>query len=177
MVNREFSGNVGAEGVRASAGVGVSGIRESDSVRVEAIRRMEQHSLKQLAKCDNASGTSLTRLWLTVVGGVDLLGIGWALCNGSAQLLAANRTPQEILRCGDGLELNSHRVACTSRGFGQPLHGAVQQATTAGVVQKSESPDIALIVRCANGKGSLTVWVRPVTAFSRGPTSKPVLLC
>src|SRR5215472_12961977 len=52
---------------------------------------------------------------------LDLLGIGLLVSSGSARLLAANQVGEQILRSGDGLEVNAESILSTVPGCGPSL--------------------------------------------------------
>lgn len=105
-------------------------------------------------------------LWRAGMQALELLGIGWLVCDADGRVLGANRIASRILETRDGLRLNSKGALATTRGRPDLLAEAVQRAAMGSVSKKQKNRGTALTVSRTLGKGSLALWVRPVGATS-----------
>jgi DNA-binding CsgD family transcriptional regulator len=98
---------------------------------------------------------------------LDSLNLGVAVTNGSRQLLLANRTAEQILATGDGLEVTSHGVLATLKRSCTPTLGAViQRIAQGGLSGDPPSNDAVLAVHRPSGKRPLTLLVRAAHGMS-----------
>lgn len=97
--------------------------------------------------------------FLLTVEILDLLNIGFVVCNASGQVLVANRTAEEKMRKRDGLQLNSEGELCAKRRCRQPGR-ARRHATRITPSDEFGSGDAVFAVQRASGKRALTVLVR-----------------
>jgi DNA-binding CsgD family transcriptional regulator len=108
----------------------------------------------------------VTHLWWAGMEALELLGIGWLVCDAAGRLLGANQIGDRILRARDGLHLNSGGVRCVTRRCNALLADAVRRASNASVTDEQEDYGAALLVRRAAGKRAFTLLVRPVRAMT-----------
>ncbi len=108
----------------------------------------------------------LPRLWRAGMETLEVLGIGWLLCDAGGRPLGANQIADRIVRARDGLRLNSGSVHCVTRRCSAQLAEAVRRASKASVTQEQEDHGAALLVRRATGKRAFTLLVRPVRAMT-----------
>jgi DNA-binding CsgD family transcriptional regulator len=94
-------------------------------------------------------------LWEASIGALDLLGIGLAICDPLARMLAANSTAAQILLDRDVLQLSEIGELC---GVAKD---APNIATVIGRVLDTKNSGQALLMPRVSGRRALTVFVRP----------------
>ncbi len=104
-------------------------------------------------------------------GALDLLNIGVVVCGSSGELLVANDTAQEILRAGDGLELDSQGVLCATYQSDSSLSELIKEVATSARNGASHDADSAFAVRRPSGKRALTLFVRAVNRKTETPAA------
>ena len=109
---------------------------------------------------------------------LDSLNLGVAVTNSSCQLLLANRTAEQILATGDGLEVTALGVLGTLKRSCNPTLGAViQQVAQSGQSGNPSLKDAVLAVQRPSGKRPLTLLVRAARgSSSEGDAFRPVLV-
>lgn len=86
---------------------------------------------------------------------LDLLGIGLAICESSAHVLAANATARQILLDNDALQLSETGQLGTVVKDAPSVSGVIERVIDAEVAGE------ALLIPRASGRCALTVFVRP----------------
>jgi DNA-binding CsgD family transcriptional regulator len=100
---------------------------------------------------------------------LELLHVGLAVTNASAQVLMANRTAEQILAARDGLELTARGTVRTVRESDPGLQEVIE--TVAAGARKGEARHAMLAIQRPSGKRPLTLLVRP----ARGAAVEPDL--
>ena len=136
---------------------------------------------KAVAEINHGLGYSHARPSELVAAGLealDSLNLGVAVTNGSRQLLLANRTAEQILATGDGLEVTSQGLLATlKRSCNPSLSVVIQQAAQGGLSGNTSSKDAVLAVQRPSGKRPLTLLVRAVRGMSSEMDGfRPVLI-
>src|ERR1700746_567996 len=99
-----------------------------------------------------------TELCLASMQALELLGLGWLVCDSSCRVVGANHVASRILRMQDGMVLNSDGVVNLKRECAETLSDVVQQATRASASPQPTGPYRALLlVKRKTGKRSFTV--------------------
>jgi DNA-binding CsgD family transcriptional regulator len=113
----------------------------------------------------HATDQELTDLWWASMEALEVLGIGWLVCDSGGRLLGTNQVARRVLQAGDGLKLKSECVSCAIPACAELLAEALRRAAGATAsVEKSDG--FAVIVRRVSGKRALTLSVHPVGAMS-----------
>ena len=112
----------------------------------------------------------LNQLWYAGMQALEVLGIGWLVCDATGHVLSANSIASRILRTRDGLEVNTNGALCATRGCSEQLAQAVQRAATDSVMEEQQDRRGSLIVRRAGDKRAYALLVRPVEAMSTSET-------
>lgn len=86
---------------------------------------------------------------------LDLLGIGLAVCESSARMLAANTTARQILMDNDALQLSETGELCTVVKDAPSMTNVIERVIDAGIAGE------ALLIPRISGRRALTVFVRP----------------
>jgi DNA-binding CsgD family transcriptional regulator len=107
-----------------------------------------------------------TRSLLAGLEALDLLHIGWLVCDAAGRVLDTNRTADDILKTRDGLELNPNGALCALHGCSQPLDKAVQRAARATRSMERARRNVVLTVQRICGKRGLTLFIRSVPGVS-----------
>jgi DNA-binding CsgD family transcriptional regulator len=106
----------------------------------------------------------VARLWYAGMQALEVLGIGWLVCDAEGRVMSADPIASRILKAQDGLRLNSDGVPCATRGGRELVVEAVQRAARASLIEVQEDHRVALIVRRATGKRAFALLVRPIRA-------------
>jgi len=108
---------------------------------------------------------------------LDLLGIGWLVCDSNRRVVGANRIANRILTTQDGIRLNSDGVLHLTRGGSEILSDAVQQAARAGArLQGTKRHHSLLLAKRDTGKRAFTLVVRSVQSSSAKHCRPPLAL-
>jgi DNA-binding CsgD family transcriptional regulator len=116
--------------------------------------RESKHSRVGHAAVDDFHTALIRGLWNTSMAALELLGIGLAICEPSARLLAANGTAEQILLDRDALQLNKAGELCAV------VKDAMSMATIVDRVLTTEAHSEALLVPRTSGGRAITVFVR-----------------
>ena len=108
----------------------------------------------------------MSDLWRTGMEALELLGIGWLVCDSAGRVRGANRVANRILATRDGLRLNSDGVLSATRGRKGLLADAVQQTIRASETKEQKREASFFIVRRGIGKRAFTLLMRSVAAVS-----------
>jgi DNA-binding CsgD family transcriptional regulator len=108
----------------------------------------------------------MSDLWRTGMEALELLGIGWLVCDSAGQVRGANRVANRILATRDGLGLNSDGVLSATQGRKELLADAVQQTIRASETKEQNREHSLFIVGRGTGKRSFTLLMRSVAAVS-----------
>jgi DNA-binding CsgD family transcriptional regulator len=107
---------------------------------------------------------------------LDLLNVGLAVTNAAGLLLMANRSFEQLLAMGDGLELTAGGVLAVQAGRGPALSEILQRASAAEAPKPSRVETIVAVTR-SSGNRPLTLQVRPVkTGLTRDRADTPAVL-
>jgi DNA-binding CsgD family transcriptional regulator len=134
------------------------------------IPQESKHSNVGVAAVDVSRAAQIRGLWNVSMEALDLLGIGLAICEPSARLLAANSTAEQILLDRDALQLNETGELCAV------AKDAPIMATVIGQVLATEACGGALLVPRASGGRAMTVFVRSGEAKRGGARCRQALL-
>jgi DNA-binding CsgD family transcriptional regulator len=149
---------------------GVSEPTGGRQASAEGARTVPKRGDETIAETNHWLGQSHGRPSELVAAGLealDSLNLGVAITNGSRQLLLANRTAEQILATGDGLEVTSQGVLGTlKRSCNPPLSAVIQRAAQGGLSVDPSSKDAVLAVQRPSGKRPLTLLVRAVQGMS-----------
>lgn len=134
-------------GARESTG-GCQHVQQSAQARA----RQEGRSGEELVHLREYSPTLLE----AVLKVLDLLNVGVAMTSLSGQLLVANRTAEQILAAGDGLELSPFGELYTPRESCSPsLSALMKRAAEASLLGTPRPADRVLTVQRSSGKKPL----------------------
>jgi DNA-binding CsgD family transcriptional regulator len=137
----------------------------------DALLLMERQSNPEIIdRLDSGTTIDAPDLLLTLEI-LDLLSIGFVVCNVSGQMLTANRTAKERIQRRDGLQVNSKGELCARRRCAQS--GRVRlEATRITTSNEFRSGDSVFAVPRGSGKRALTVLVRSYRSKSKLPPSE-----
>lgn len=108
---------------------------------------------------------------------LDLLNVGLAVTNAAGLLLMANRSFQQLLAMGDGLELAADGVLAVQAGRGPDLSEILRRASDDSKASKPSRAETIVAVTRSSGKRPLTLQVRPVKAgLTRDRADTPAAL-
>jgi DNA-binding CsgD family transcriptional regulator len=108
----------------------------------------------------------MSDLWRTGMEALELLGIGWLVCDSAGRVRSANRVANRILATRDGLRLNSDGVLSATRGRKGLVADAVQRTIRASETTEQNREASFFIVRRGIGKRAFTLLMRSVAAVS-----------
>jgi DNA-binding CsgD family transcriptional regulator len=137
------------------------------------IVRLEGKRAAMYSSMHHTTDQDLTRLWHAGMQALEVLGIGWLLCDAEGRVMSADPIASRILKARDGLRLNSDGVPCTTRGCSGLLAEAVQRAAGASLTEAQEDHRAPLIVRRAPGKRALALLVRAIRAKATSENGAP----
>jgi len=100
----------------------------------------------------------LTPIWSAGISALEILGIGWLVCDCSGRLLHANETASRIFKARFGVwRTLDGRLWCT--GSNEPLITAIRKATDSQASNSNDHSDILFLQR-TNDRNALTLLVR-----------------
>jgi DNA-binding CsgD family transcriptional regulator len=138
------------------------------------IVRPERERAAMYSSMHHTTDQDLTRWWHAGMQALEVLGIGWLLCDAEGRVMSADPIASRILKARDGLRLNSDGVPCATRGCSERVAEAVQRAARASWMEgQQEDHRAALIVRRAPGQRALALLVRPIRAQGTSENSQP----
>lgn len=106
-------------------------------------------------------GLDPTRVLLAELEALDLLGIGWLVCDSRGRVVATDRRAKHILESQDGLELDSERVLRATEPTTNSIQRIVRRAASARSISASTQTSATLVPRLSD-KRPFTVLVRGV---------------
>jgi len=130
-----------------------------------------KNDTREIVSAGPSSEESATRMLLAGLEAMDLLGVGFIVCNVFGQVLVANQSAEQFFASRDGLELNSDGVLCAVQPCHPPVEELVQRAASAVLDKEIANKDAALSVPRGSNKRPLTLLVRSVTSSSKTVSS------
>jgi len=122
-------------------------------------------------------GLDPSRVLLAGLEALDVLGIGWLVSDSTARAVAINNTAKDILEKGDGLELDSKCILQETQPGKNSILRMVRRATAPRRRTSIGTDTSASLVQRHSGKGSFTVFVRPVRrTMGPGGSRRPLAL-
>jgi len=103
-----------------------------------------------------------TILFQVTLEAIDLVGIGWLVCDVTGRVLRTNRRAAAILRTRDGLELDAYGVLSAPHGCSESFDEGLQHAARAPLPMLGGKSDIGLAVHRAGSKPCLRLLVRSI---------------
>jgi len=108
----------------------------------------------------------VSQLWHAGMQALEVIGIGWLLCDRTGGVLDANSIASKILGTEHKARLNYDGPPGTPQGCRALVADAVRQAASASRMEEQESQHAAFIVRRVHGNRAIALWVRPVRTVS-----------
>jgi DNA-binding CsgD family transcriptional regulator len=102
-----------------------------------------------------------TILFQVMLEAIDLIGIGWLVCDVTGRVLSTNRRAAAILRARDGLELDANGVLSAPHGC-ESFDEGLQHAAREPLPMLGGKSDIGLAVHRAGSKPCLRLLVRSI---------------
>jgi DNA-binding CsgD family transcriptional regulator len=93
---------------------------------------------------------------------IDLIGIGWLVCDVTGRVLSTNRRAAAILRARDGLELDANGALSAAHGCSESFDEGLQHAAREPLPMLGGKSDIGLAVHRAGSKPCLRLLVRSI---------------
>jgi len=112
-------------------------------------------------------GLNPSRVLLAGLEALDVLGIGWLVCDSTGHVVAINNTAKDILENGDGLELDSKGVLQETQPGKYSILRMVRR-TTAPRRRTSIGADTSCLVQRHSDKRPVAAFVRPVRQQTMG---------
>lgn len=122
------------------------------------------------------SSADINSLWSAILHAFDSLGIGLAICDTSAKLLAGNATAQRTLANADALQLSESGELHTVARNAPVLAEAVKWVQLTGSKDKVPSQGKALLIPRKSGGRPMTVFLRRVGAGEAQPASAQIVV-
>jgi DNA-binding CsgD family transcriptional regulator len=121
-------------------------------------------------------GLDPSRVLLAGLEALDVLGIGWLVSDSTGRAVAINNTAKDILEKGDGLELDSKGILQERQPGKNSILRMVRRATAPRRRTSIGTDTSATLVQRHSGKGSFTVFVRPVRTMGPGGSRRSLAL-
>lgn len=118
----------------------------------------------------------VSNLWSAISHAFDSLGIGLAICDTAAKLLAGNATADRTLEQGDALQLSESGELRTVARNAPVLAEAIRRLQQAGAKGRLPSHSKALLIPRKSGGRPMTVLLRRVDAGLSEATSTQVVV-
>jgi DNA-binding CsgD family transcriptional regulator len=103
-----------------------------------------------------------TILFQVMLEAIELIGIGWLVCDVTGRVLRTNPRAAAILRARDGLELDASGALTAPHGCSESLDEGLQQAARAPLPILGGKSDIGLAVHRVGSKPCLRLLVRSI---------------
>lgn len=142
-----------------------------------ALERLESTYTQALVGALTArSSADINSLWSAILNAFDSLGIGLAICDTAAKLLAGNPTADRTLEQGDALQLSESGELRTVGRNAPVLAEAIKRLQQAGAKDRLPSQGKALLIPRKSGGRPMTVLLRRVDAGLSQATSTQVVV-
>jgi DNA-binding CsgD family transcriptional regulator len=143
-----------------------------------ALERLESTYTQALVGAWTArSSADINSLWSAILNAFDSLGIGLAICDTAAKLLAGNPTADRTLEQGDALQLSESGELRTVARNAPVLAEAIKRLQQAGAKDRVRSQSKALLIPRKSGGRPMTVLLRRVdTGLSPGSSTQVVVM-
>lgn len=123
------------------------------------------------------SSADINSLWSAILNAFDLLGIGLAICDTAAKLLAGNPTADRTLEQGDALQLSESGELHTVARNAPVLAEAIKRLQQVGAKDRPRSQGKAVLIPRKSGGRPMTVLLRRVdTGLSQGASTQVVVM-
>jgi DNA-binding CsgD family transcriptional regulator len=143
----------------------------------DILSRWEDPSMLALAGAVNPSRSAETsNLWTATFHALDFLGIGLAVCDASAVVLATNATAEKILNTGDALQISESGELCTTARSAPALGDALKRLEQADGKRRPASRANAFLIPRKSGARAITVLVRDIDAPLASGSSAQMLI-
>ena len=143
----------------------------------DILSRWEDSQMHALADALNPSCCGETSsLWTATFHALDILGIGLAVCDAYAAVLATNGTAKKILDAGDALQISESGELCTTARNAPALADALKRLEQASAKRKPGSGVNAFLVPRKSGARPITVIVRRIDTLRAAGSSAQMLI-
>ena len=137
---------------------------EASSTNAEDLASAATEHSSEAADAGGKGNERPFHLLLAGFEALDLLNVGLAVTNDAGLLLMANRSFEQLLAIGDGLELAADGVLAVQAGRGPDLSEILRRASDDSKASKPSRAETIVAVTRSSGKRPLTLQVRPVKA-------------
>jgi DNA-binding CsgD family transcriptional regulator len=143
----------------------------------DILRRWVDPYLHALAGTVNPSCSADTsNLWAATFHALDILGIGLAVCDMCAVVLATNGTAKKILNTGDALQISESGELRTTARNAPAIADALKRLEQAGGNGKPASGANAFLIPRKSGARPITALMRRIDAPPATGSSRQVLI-